>query len=465
MTYNDDFITINDKSFILKALKDEVRVDGRKLYDYRKLKFSFSLDDCSCTLAMGSTRVMSVVAASLESPFPDRPNEGSIRFNVELSPMASPFFEAGRPGEEAIELARLVERGLRQSHAIDQEALCVLAGRKVWALRVDCHVLDHGGNLVDACCLAALAALMAFRKPEVTVGGHGGSTEIKVHAAEEKEPLPLTIHHLPIAVTFGFFEDGNTLVVDPSLKEEAAMQGSATIMVNPNREVCAVHKAGGVGLSSSQLFRCVRLASARADEVVALLKSALDQHEVARVQARVRRHRESAANTSPAVQQEETGIFTGATSVRDDLALQELREELGLAESEDEIDAEDTAMYEEVEVKQENPLSSAEGQQGSLQQTPAPLASSRNQSGAGTSAHGAKLTTPPQIRNLNKDKKNGHTSVLPKAQTYTVKRLPEVKYYELEAIAAVIAGAGQKDNEEVRDLSDAVKEGPYRKKK
>jgi hypothetical protein len=91
----------------------------------------FSLDDCSCTLVMGSTRVMSVVSASLESPFPDRPNEGSIRFNVELSPMASPFFEPGRPGEEAIELARLVERGLRQSHAIDQEALCVLAGRKV----------------------------------------------------------------------------------------------------------------------------------------------------------------------------------------------------------------------------------------------------------------------------------------------------------------------------------------------
>lgn len=34
-------------------------------------------------------------------------------------------------GEDAIEVARLVERGLRQSQAVDQEALCVLAGRKV----------------------------------------------------------------------------------------------------------------------------------------------------------------------------------------------------------------------------------------------------------------------------------------------------------------------------------------------
>ncbi len=54
-----------------------------------------------------------------------------MRFNVEFSPMASPNFESGRPGEAAIELARLVERSLRETRAIDQEALCVLAGRKV----------------------------------------------------------------------------------------------------------------------------------------------------------------------------------------------------------------------------------------------------------------------------------------------------------------------------------------------
>lgn len=38
-------------------------------------------------------------------------------------------------------------------------------------MRVDLHVLDHQGNLVGACGLAALAALMAFRRPDVTVGG------------------------------------------------------------------------------------------------------------------------------------------------------------------------------------------------------------------------------------------------------------------------------------------------------
>lgn len=50
-----------------------------------------------------------------------------------------------------IELGRVVERGLRESRAIDTEALCIVAGEKVWSIRVDIHILDHGGNLTDAC--------------------------------------------------------------------------------------------------------------------------------------------------------------------------------------------------------------------------------------------------------------------------------------------------------------------------
>lgn len=49
----------------------------------------------------------------------------------------------------------------------DTEALCVVAGEKVWQLRVDVHILDHGGNLIDAAALAAIAALQHFRRPGV----------------------------------------------------------------------------------------------------------------------------------------------------------------------------------------------------------------------------------------------------------------------------------------------------------
>ena len=72
-----------------------------------------------------------LAAALLRHALHSRPNEGSLRFNVEFSPMASPNFEPGRPTENANELARLIERGLRETKAVDLEALCILAGRKV----------------------------------------------------------------------------------------------------------------------------------------------------------------------------------------------------------------------------------------------------------------------------------------------------------------------------------------------
>ena len=80
-----------------------------------------------------------LAAALLRHALHSRPNEGSLRFNVEFSPMASPNFEPGRPTENANELARLIERGLRETKAVDLEALCVLAGRKVNACLPSFH--------------------------------------------------------------------------------------------------------------------------------------------------------------------------------------------------------------------------------------------------------------------------------------------------------------------------------------
>jgi exosome complex RNA-binding protein Rrp42 (RNase PH superfamily) len=81
----------------------------------------------------------------------------------------------------------------------------VLLCGQVWAVRVDVHVLDHGGNLVDACSLSALASLMAFRRPDVSVNQAGGQ-EVVVHDPAVREPVPFTIQHLPLSVTFALFE-------------------------------------------------------------------------------------------------------------------------------------------------------------------------------------------------------------------------------------------------------------------
>ncbi|KAL3145363.1 hypothetical protein ABBQ38_001617 [Trebouxia sp. C0009 RCD-2024] len=299
----------NQKDFIVKALHEEIRIDGRRPLDYRKVSFQYTLDDSSCTVLLGQTRVLSVVTAALEAPYPDRPNEGSLRFNVEFSPMASPNFEPGRPTENANELARLIERGLRETKAVDLEALCVLAGRKVWSLRVDVHILDHCGNLADAASLSALAALLAFRRPEVTLeaggGGVGEGQQVVVHPPDVREPLPLSIHHTPLAVTFASFKAGELMVVDPSLEEEATAAGLMTVIMNAFGELCAVQKTSGIGLPTSEVMRLVRIAERKVKELSEMLQASLKAHDVERVQARIRRH-----NLTPAVSQTQSRAVT-----------------------------------------------------------------------------------------------------------------------------------------------------------
>ena len=70
-------------------------------------------EDGSAEVELGETRVMGYVTAQLVPPYKDRPNEGTLVIFTEFSPMADPAFEPGRPGEAAIELGRVIDRGLR----------------------------------------------------------------------------------------------------------------------------------------------------------------------------------------------------------------------------------------------------------------------------------------------------------------------------------------------------------------
>ena len=68
-------------------------------------------------------------------------------------------------------------------------------------------MLNHAGNLVDACFLACMAALVAFKLPQVSIVHDGdGEGQLVVHPPEVREPQPLSLHHLPFAISFALFE-------------------------------------------------------------------------------------------------------------------------------------------------------------------------------------------------------------------------------------------------------------------
>lgn len=103
-------------------------------------------------------RVLANVSCGVVRPRPQRPTEGELFFNVELSPMASPGFEVGRPSAQGTEVSRTLERCLKESRAIDTESLCIIAGEKVRSIYLQMippipplsH--PHTLSLPNSCC-------------------------------------------------------------------------------------------------------------------------------------------------------------------------------------------------------------------------------------------------------------------------------------------------------------------------
>ncbi|XP_062093753.1 exosome complex component RRP45B-like [Humulus lupulus] len=145
-------------------LLSDLRLDGRRPFDYYNLIITFGKEDGSAEVQLGQTHVMGFAMGQLVQPYRDRSNENLLSIFTEFSPMADPSFELGRSSEAAVELGRVIDRGLRANRAVDTESLCVLPGKLVWAIRIDLHILDNGGNLVDTANIDALAALMMFQR-------------------------------------------------------------------------------------------------------------------------------------------------------------------------------------------------------------------------------------------------------------------------------------------------------------
>ena len=83
------------------------------------------------------------------------------------------------------------------------------------------------------------------------------------------------------------------LAVDPCFKEEGAMSGNITVVVDPQGHICGANKTNGIGLSMLQLMRSVRLAVSKAAELGTALHDALQSHEANRIKAAIRRKDEA----------------------------------------------------------------------------------------------------------------------------------------------------------------------------
>jgi exosome complex component RRP42 len=211
----------------------------------------------SARVLLGKTQVLVGVKVETGEPFPDTPNEGVLTVNAELVPVASPNFEPGPPNEDSVELARVVDRGIRESKAIDNEKLCIEPGKKVFVVFVDVYVLNHDGNLIDASALAAMAALLNTKMPNYEI--KDGELKIK----QGYTPLPVKSH--PVTVTTG--KINNSLIVDPALEEEQVMDSRISMAINDEGNICAVQKGGSGYFTPQQILEASKIAQEKAAEI------------------------------------------------------------------------------------------------------------------------------------------------------------------------------------------------------
>jgi len=260
-----DVITKVKQKQIAQLIEKDKRLDGRGLTDYREIKIEQGIierAEGSARVLLGKTEIVTGIKVEVGEPFSDTPEEGVLTVNAELVPLASPNFEPGPPDETSVELARIVDRGIRESKMIDTSKLVIEPGKKVFVVFVDMYVLNHDGNLIDASTLASVAALLNTKMPNYEI--EDGEVKIKPGYTQ----LPIKKH--PIEITLA--KIGNKLIVDPWLDEEQVMDARITLSIDDDGNICAIQKGGSGSFTLEQILEAAKIAKDKAKEIRKHLK-------------------------------------------------------------------------------------------------------------------------------------------------------------------------------------------------
>jgi exosome complex component RRP42 len=236
------------------------RLDGRNLDEIRPIEIEVGLvkkANGSARVKLGNTEVVAGVKVETGEPFEGLENKGALILSAEVLPTASPYIEPGPPDEETVELARVVDRGIRESEMLDLNKLVLIPGETVYVIFVDCSVINADGNLLDATSYAVVSALLDSKLPVFEI------RDRNVVDTGEKQDPPITT--LPVSITA--VRIGESVILDPTAEEEACMDGRITITTNSDHNFAAVQKGFTGAFTVEQLKRAAATARIKGEEI------------------------------------------------------------------------------------------------------------------------------------------------------------------------------------------------------
>ncbi|HYD03974.1 MAG TPA: exosome complex protein Rrp42 [Alphaproteobacteria bacterium] len=252
------------KKHLKDSLAKGVRYDGRAKDQFRNIEITTGeilTAEGSARVKCGDTEVIAGVKMALEKPYPDTPAEGVLMVGAELLPICNPKYESGPPGAAAIEVARVIDRGIRESKSLDNKRLCIIEGEKVWTISVDICPLNDDGNLIDVGSIAAVSAILNAKFPAI-------ENDKVNYKSKTEESIPIS--KIPVAVTV--LKIGNAFIVDPTELEEKALDSRLTVTTLDDGRLCSLQKGGDGTLSIEDVDKMIDIAIQKGREIRKLIK-------------------------------------------------------------------------------------------------------------------------------------------------------------------------------------------------
>ena len=247
---------------IKEYLEQGKRFDGRKPEEFREISIETGVSaraEGSAKVKIGKTEVIVGIKMDVGAPYPDSADKGNLIVTSELLPLSSPRFENGPPKFPTIELGRLVDRTIRESKFIELEKLCIKEGEKVWTVFIDIYSLNDDGNLIDAACLGAVAALKNARIPK-----YDEETGRTVYGELSDKKLPVS-KDIPMCITA--YKLGPGILVDPTLEEEDVNEAKVTIGANSEGVISSLQKGNAGELSVEDFHKVLEITEKAREKV------------------------------------------------------------------------------------------------------------------------------------------------------------------------------------------------------
>jgi exosome complex component RRP42 len=253
------------KKQMMESISTGKRLDERSLVETRPIEIELDVikkASGSAWVKLGKTEVVAGVKVETGEPFEGLENSGALIITAEVLPIASPHIEPGPPDEETIELARVVDRGVRQSEMLELSKLVLVPGKIVYTIFVDCSIINVDGNLLDATSYAVVAALASCKLPVFEI-----KDDKVVDTGRTQEP-PITT--IPVSVTT--VKIGDYLLLDPNIEEEACMDARLTITTNSKGSIVAMQKGLKGYFTVDEVKSIADKAINKGEEIRAILK-------------------------------------------------------------------------------------------------------------------------------------------------------------------------------------------------